>query len=137
MAEDTGSLVKEFLKQKVFAVVGASRDPKKYGHQIYLDLKKKGYTVYPVNPNAVEILGDRCYPDLTSLPKKPDVVDIVTPPKITEKVVRECKKLGLRRIWMQPGSESDSALTFCKENNMKVIHGLCVMAKSQHLKNNR
>ncbi|HDJ26423.1 MAG TPA: CoA-binding protein, partial [Candidatus Bathyarchaeota archaeon] len=67
----------------VFAVVGASRDPNKYGHRVFKDLLEAGYEVYPVNPKADEILGRKCYPDLRSLPKKPDVVVFVVPPKVT------------------------------------------------------
>ncbi|MCD6445834.1 CoA-binding protein [Candidatus Bathyarchaeota archaeon] len=123
-------LILEFLNKKnVFAVIGASRDPKKYGHQVYKDLRKAGYKVYPVNPNANEILGDKCYPSLESLPEKPDVVDIVVPPKITEQIVKTCKKLGIRKIWMQPGSESEAAIRFCEENGMDVVHGVCVMVE--------
>ncbi|RLF82648.1 CoA-binding protein [Thermococci archaeon] len=123
-------LILEFLNKKnVFAVVGASRDPKKYGHQVYKDLRKAGYRVYPVNPNADEILGDRCYPSIEDLPVKPDVVDIVVPPKITERVVKTCRKLGIRKIWMQPGSESEAAIKFCEENGMDVVHGVCVMVE--------
>ncbi|RJS80529.1 CoA-binding protein [Candidatus Bathyarchaeota archaeon] len=123
-------LILEFLNKKnVFAVIGASRDPKKYGHQVYKDLRKAGYKVYPVNPNADEILGDKCYPSLESLPEKPDVVDIVVPPKITEQIVKTCKKLGIRMIWMQPGSESEAAIRFCEENGMDVVHGVCVMVE--------
>ena len=123
-------LILEFLnKRNVFAVVGASRDPKKYGHQVYKDLRKAGYRVYPVNPNADEILGDRCYPSIEDLPVKPDVVDIVVPPKITERVVKTCRKLGIRKVWMQPGSESEAAIKFCEENGMDVVHGVCVMVE--------
>ena len=123
-------LILEFLNKKnVFAVIGASRDPKKYGHQVYKDLRKAGYKVYPVNPNADEILGDKCYPSLESLPEKPDVADIVVPPKITEQIVKTCKKLGIRKIWMQPGSESEAAIRFCEENGMDVVHGVCVMVE--------
>jgi len=121
-------LIREFLdKRNVFAVVGASRNPKKYGHQVYRDLKRAGYEVYPVNPNADEILGDKCYPDLESLPKKPDVVDLVVPPSITEKVVQTCKRLGIRKVWMQPGSESEWAINYCRENEIQVVYGVCVM----------
>ncbi|RLI40405.1 CoA-binding protein [Candidatus Bathyarchaeota archaeon] len=123
-------LILEFLNKKnVFAVVGASRDPKKYGYQVYKDLRKAGYRVYPVNPNADEILGDRCYPSIEDLPVKPDVVDIVVPPKITERVVKTCRKLGIRKVWMQPGSESEAAIKFCEENGMDVVHGVCVMVE--------
>ena len=100
-------LIKEFLdKKNIISIVGASRDPNKYGHQVYIDLKEAGYEVYPVNPNAKEIMGDKCYPDLRSLPVKPDVVNLVVPPKITEDIVKTCKELGITKVWMQPGSES-------------------------------
>jgi len=85
------------------------------------------YRVYPINPNSDEILGDKCYHSLKELPEKPDVVDIVVPPNITKEVVKECRKLGIKRVWMQPGSESEKAINFCKENNIKLIQGVCVM----------
>lgn len=120
--------IKAFLNKKnIFAVVGASRDPEKYGYQVYRDLKSAGYEVYPVNPNAQEILGDKCYPSLEKLPVKPDVVDIVVPAKVTEHAVETCKKLGITKVWMQPGSESQKAIKFCEENSIDVVHGICVM----------
>ncbi len=123
-------LIKKFLNKKnIFAVVGASRDPEKYGYQVYKDLKEAGYKVYPVNPNADEILGDRCYPDLGDLPTKPDVVDVVVPPKVTEEIVKTCKRLGITKVWMQPGSESETAVKFCDENGIDVVYGVCVMVE--------
>jgi len=123
-------LIRAFLnKQNIFAVVGASRDPKKYGYQVYRDLKNAGYEVYAVNPNAEEILGDKCYPSLEKLPIKPDVVDIVVPPKVTEQTVETCKKLGITKVWMQPGSESEKAIKFCEENGIDAVHGVCVMVE--------
>ena len=124
------NLIKDFLrKQHIFAVIGVSRNPAKYGHQVYKDLKEAGYVVYPVNPNIDEVLGDPCYHSLSELPEKPDVVDTVVPPKVTEKIVEECKELGIERVWMQPGSESKRAIRFCEENNIKVVHDVCVMIK--------
>ena len=123
-------LINKFLeKTNIFAVVGASRDPEKYGHQVYKDLKGAGYKVYPVNPNAKEILGDKCYPDLKNLPTKPDVVNIVVPPKVTEKTVKTCKMLGITKVWMQPGSESENTIKFCHENGIDVVYGTCVMVE--------
>ncbi|MCC6043026.1 MAG: CoA-binding protein [Candidatus Verstraetearchaeota archaeon] len=122
--------IRAFLdKRNVFAVVGASRDPRKYGHQVYRDLKSAGYKVYPVNPSAQEVLGDRCYPDLKELPEKPDVVVTVVPPQVTEQVVRACKELGIRRVWMQPGSESEVAVKYCKENGLEVVYNMCIMVE--------
>jgi predicted CoA-binding protein len=114
-------------KKNIFAVVGASRDSQKYGYQAYQDLKNASYEVYPVNPNADEILGDKCYPSLENLPVKPDVVDVVVSPKVTEQLVETCKKLGITKVWMQPGSESPTAIKFCEENGIQVVHGVCVM----------
>ena len=120
--------IKVFLNKKnVFAVVGASRDPQKYGYQVYKDLKNAEYEVYPVNPNAQEILGDKCYSSLEKLPVKPDVVDVVVPPKVTEDTVETCKRLGITKVWMQPGSESEKAIKFCEENSIDVVYGVCVM----------
>ncbi|NIO38519.1 CoA-binding protein [Candidatus Bathyarchaeota archaeon] len=123
-------LIASFLdKGNVFAVVGASRDPEKYGHQVYRDLRGAGYNVYPVNPHADEILGSKCYPHLEALPEKPDVVDLVVPPRVTEETVKTCKKLGIAKVWMQPGSESQKSIRFCRENEIDVVHGVCVMAQ--------
>jgi len=124
------ALIRELLdKGNVYAVVGASRNPEKYGHKVYRDLREAGYRVYPVNPNAEEILGDRCYPDLEELPEKPTVVVTVVPPRVTESVVKTCKRLGVRMVWMQPGSESDKAIEFCEKNGIKAVHSVCIMVK--------
>jgi predicted CoA-binding protein len=122
------ALINEFLdKNNVFAVVGVSKDTEKYGNKIYFDLKHAGYTVYPVNPSTDMISGNKCYPELRKIPELPDVVDVVVPPSITEKIVNECKNLGVDKVWMQPGSESEKAIRFCRESNIKVLHGVCVM----------
>ena len=127
-------LIKKVLdKKNIIAVVGASRNPEKYGHQVYKDLKTAGYEVYPVNPNTREILGDQAYPDLKALPLKPDIVNIVVPPEVTEKTVKTCKELGIEPVWMQPGSESEQALNFCKTNNIDVIHGVCIMIERKKI----
>ena len=56
-----------------------------------------------------------------------DVVDFVVPPEATEAILKQCLELGLNRIWLQPGSESEAALDFCREHNLKVVHSVCVM----------
>jgi len=120
-------LIKEFMAQKSFAIVGATDDTKKYGHQIFKNLKSRGYEVYPVNPRLKELEGTRCYPSLADIPAKVDVVDFVVPPEVTEAILKECKRLRLSRVWLQPGSESEAAIAFCHENNLNVVHGVCVM----------
>ena len=120
-------LVKEFMSQKRFAVVGATDNPQKYGNQVVKNLKSRGYEVYPINPRLKELEGLDCYPTLADIPVKVDVVDFVVPPEATEAILKQCKELGLSRIWLQPGSESETAITICYENNLKVVHSLCVM----------
>ena len=120
-------LIKEFMSQKRFAVVGATDNTQKYGNQIVKNLKNRGYEVYPVNPRLKELEGLSCYPRLTDIPVKVDVVDFVVPPEATEEILKQCKELGLSRIWLQPGSESETAIAFCRENNLKVVHSVCVM----------
>jgi predicted CoA-binding protein len=120
-------LIKEFVAQKRFAIVGATDDTKKYGHQIFKNLQSRGYEVYPVNPRLKKLEGTRCYPSLAAIPVKVDVVDFVVPPELTEAILKECKRLRLSRVWLQPGSESEAAIAFCHENNLKVVHSVCVM----------
>ena len=64
---------------------------------------------------------------IADIPVKADVVDFVVPPRATGEILKQCKELGLVRIWLQPGSESDTAITYCDENNLKVVHSVCVM----------
>jgi predicted CoA-binding protein len=120
------NLIKEFMAQKRFAIVGATNNTKKYGYEIFKNLRSRGYEVYPVNPKLKELEGVKCYPSLADIPVKVDVVDFVVPPSVTEATLKECKKLGLERIWLQPGSESKAAIAFCHKNNLKVVHDTCV-----------
>ena len=128
-------LIKDFLRQRSFAVVGSFRNETKYAYQILKTLKNKRYEVYPVNPRIKEVEGLKCYPSIKDVPVICDVANIVTPPKITEKIVRECKERRIKRVWLQPGAESQEAIKFCKENGIKVIYGLCVMLEGFNYKN--
>lgn len=129
--ENTEALIREFTGLRVWAVVGASTDPSKYGHKIFRDLRNAGYTVYGVNLGGGEIDGQPLHPDLTSLPEKPAVVDLVVPPHITEQIVRQCADLGLTRVWMQPGSESEAAIEFCRAHGIRVVHDACAMIQKR------
>ncbi len=119
--------IEEFLAQPVLAVVGVSRDSKKFGSKVYSDLRRKGYQTFAVNPN-VHVIGDSpCYPSLQALPKRVDGVVFVVPPGETEKMVQEVAEVGIRRVWMQQGSESQDAIRFCEENNISVVAGECIL----------
>ena len=118
--------MEDFLDRKnKIAVIGVSNNHEKWGYKVYRSLKNSGFKVYPVNPKHEKIDSDRCYPDLRSIPEKIDEVITVVPPKITENVVKRCKELGIGKVWMQPGSESEDAIRFCEENGINVIHDAC------------
>ncbi len=131
------TLVQDFLAQKKIAVVGVS-DKRDTGCNLsYRKFKENGYTVYAVNPRISSFEGDPCYPDLKSLPEKPDGVFILANPKVTEQIVQQCVDLGVKRVWMhcmmgtKPGlaqgmtSVSQSAVDLCKANGITVIPGSC------------
>ena len=118
----------------IIAVVGASDNPEKFGHDIYRDLKRKGYRVFPVNPNRKTIDGDPSYPNLQSLPETPDIVNLVVPPEVTLIVALECLKLGITHLWLQPGAESPEVLEFLQDNGLNYVAGACVMVKTRRAK---
>jgi predicted CoA-binding protein len=131
------TLVQDFLAQKKIAVVGVS-DKRETGCNLaYRTLKKRGYTVSAVNPHLTTFLGDPCYPDLKSIPEKPDAVFILANPNVTDQVVQQCVDLGVQRVWMhclmgtKPGigvgssSVSQQAVQVCRENGISVIPGAC------------
>jgi len=118
--------MEDFLDRKnKIAVIGVSNNHEKWGYKVYRSLKNSGFKVYPVNPKHEKIDSDRCYPDLRSIPEKIDEVITVVPPEVTENVVKICKELGIGKVWMQPGSESEDAIRFCEENGINVIHDAC------------
>ena len=120
-------LIEDFMAQKRFAIIGATNNTKKYGYEIFRNLTSRGYEVYPVNPKLKELEGVKCYSSLADIPVKVDVVDFVVPPEVTEVILKDCRRLGLDRAWLQPGSESEAAITYCHENKLKVVHDVCVM----------
>jgi predicted CoA-binding protein len=123
----TKAAVDDFLSQRTLAVVGVSRDGKKFGNTIYKELRLKGYTVFPVNPNSESIMGERCYPSLSALPATVGGAVIVVPPVQTEQVVRDAAAAGIRHVWMQRGAESELAIRFCEKNDINAVHGECIL----------
>lgn len=125
-----GDLVKDFFRQKSFAVAGSFKNEAKFAYKILIGLIKQGYEVFPVNPGTSNVEGRTCYKSISDVPFSIDVVSIVTPPPVTEGILRECLKKGIRRVWLQPGAENQAAIKFCHDNNIQVIHGICIMLES-------
>jgi uncharacterized protein len=121
----------EFLANKRIAVTGVSRNPKG-GHGsniVYQRLRQRGYEVVAVNPNADTVEGDRCYPDLHSIPGGVDAVVIGTRPELAEATMRECAELGITQVWMHrgpgAGSVSEAATEYGRQRGIRVIDGGC------------
>ena len=130
-------MVQDFLAQKRIAVVGVSDKRETGCNEAYKRFKESGHEVFAVNPRIASFQGDACYPDLKSIPEKPDAVFILTNPNVTEQIVQQCVDLGVKHVWMhcmmgtKPGlaqgmtSVSQSAVEMCKVNGIAVIPGSC------------
>lgn len=119
--------IRDFLALKRIAVVGVSRDPKQFANSVYRALKQRGYQLYPVNPNARELEGDRCYPSATHLPEPVDGALVMVSPAAAEAVVRDCHTAGIQRVWLGNGAVSPEAVRFCREQGISVVDGACPM----------
>jgi uncharacterized protein len=120
----------EFLATKRIAVTGVSRTPKGHGSNVvYQRLRDRGYQVFAITPNAEQVDGDRCYPDLKSVPGGVDAVVIATRPEIADDTMRECADLGVKHVWMHrgpgAGSVSKTATEYGRRHGITVIDGGC------------
>ena len=120
--------INQFLDCREFAVAGASTNREKYGNKVLRCYAQNGRTVYPINPRAAEIEGFKSYSSVSDLPSNMCGLSIITPPKITERIVEEAITFGIKHIWMQPGAESRLAIEICLKNNVNVIaDGSCLL----------
>ncbi len=113
-----------------YAVVGASRNRRKYGFKVFKNLLESGKEVIPINPKGGEILGQHVYPTLKAYQGEIDLAVFVVPPQVTEKVLKTVDSLGIDQVWLQPGSESERAIAFCQNNEIQVVHQACIMKQS-------
>ena len=131
------AMVQNFLAQKKVAIVGVSDKRETGCNMAYTKFKENGYQVFAVNPRIAAFNGAPCYPDLNSIPEKPDAVFILASPKVTDQIVQQCVDLGIKHVWMhcmmgtKPGlaagmtSVSQDAVEKCKANGIAVIPGSC------------
>ncbi len=110
--------------RKSFAVLGVSRDPAKYGHEVF-EVLCRDYVVYPINPKYDEVDGHRCYSSLNELPQMPEVVVTALAPRVTEQAVASCIARGVALIWMPPGCYTEDAVELCRSNGVAEIHDVC------------
>lgn len=126
--------VKSFLECKNIAVVGVSTKGKGFGVIAYKHLKQNGYNTFAVNINGGNFESEHLYKSIKDIQTAIDGIITVVPPKITELIVEEASQLGIKKIWMQQGSESQTAIKYCNDNGIAVVQGECIMMFSEPVK---
>ncbi|QDU69128.1 CoA-binding protein [Engelhardtia mirabilis] len=120
----------EFLSGEVFAVAGASNDRSKFGNRVLRHYLAHGKRAIPVHPTETEVEGLAVARTLANLPEPVWGLSIITPPRVTERLVEEAAAAGIERIWMQPGAESPAAIARARELGLEVIAGgPCVLVE--------
>jgi predicted CoA-binding protein len=114
------------------AVVGLSDKPERASHAVAKYLKEHGYTVIPVNPYKSEILGEKSYPDLASIPRQVDIVNIFRNIDAIPGIVDEAIKIKAKVIWMQLGLEHDESAQKAREAGLVAVQSKCI--KVEHAK---
>ena len=119
--------IEDFIAAEPIAMVGVSRNPKKFGFTAFRELKEKGMNIIPVNPHAEMIHGTKAYPDLKSLPDNVKGLLVMTQKSQTPGVIREAKEKGFKQIWIQQMSENDDALKELEGSDINCITGQCIL----------
>jgi len=112
--------------QKNIVLFGLTRRPGTISHQVRDLLVEKGYAVFPVNPHAEVIENIKCYSRLEQISEKPDAAVIITNPRVSGEIVRECAARGIRRLWFQYDTLDAPVEALCQENGMNYIYD-CVL----------
>ncbi len=129
------SIEEEILNSsQVVAVVGLSPKPDRPSYKVASYLKEQGYKIIPVNPKAERILGETCYPDLSSIPEPVDVVDIFRRSEEVASIVAEAIKIGAKAIWMQEGVINKEAAALAKAAGLPVVMDRCMFKEHQKLR---
>jgi predicted CoA-binding protein len=120
--------IERFLDSPAFGVVGASPRRHKYGNKVLRCYQQNGRRAIPVNPHEQEVEGAACVASVLDLAEDVRSISVITPPPVTERVVDEAIRKGIRNVWMQPGAESERAVAACKAAGINVIaDGSCVL----------
>jgi predicted CoA-binding protein len=121
----------DFVGGKRIAVVGVSRSGKKFGNLAYTELAGRGYEVFAVHPEAQEIAGAPCYPNLAALSGKVDGVLIILPAQKAIPVLREAAAAGVRNVWLQQGAESAEVMAAARDLGLNMVTGKCILMYAQ------
>ena len=121
--------IDNFLAQKRFALVGISRSPREFSMALFDELCRRGYDVVPVTPHMPQVKGRRCFARVQDIQPPVEGALLMTSPKVTDEVVRDCADAGVKRIWMYSaggkGAVSDGAVSYCLGKGMELVPGEC------------
>src|SRR5881409_2273330 len=122
-------LITDFLRGRRIAVAGVSRGTGGAANLVFRKLRNSGYEVFPINPNASQVEGVRCFPNLESVPGTLDGVVVATHPDVSVDMVRQAVQRKVRRVWLHRsfghGSVSDAAVKECASQGIQCIVGGC------------
>ncbi len=119
--------IDEFVSKKKLAIVGVSRNKKKFGNYICKELSKKGYQIFPVHPSLEKVDGVECYESFEKLPEDVDSLILNIPPYKAKEAVKEVAQQGIKRVWLQQGSSSDEVLKACTDNGIEYVDNECII----------
>lgn len=108
------------------AVVGLSPNQARPSFRVARGLQSRGYQIVPVRPLVGEVLGERAYPDLESLPQLPDIVDVFRAPEHVPAIVESCIKLGIKNLWLQDGVIDEAAALRAQQAGITVVMDRCM-----------
>ena len=130
MATASRQAIDDFLASKRIAIAGVARNPADFSRSLFRDLQSRGYDVVPVNPNAEEIEGLRCFKRVSDIQPPVEAALLFTTGPATDEVVKDCAVAGVKRIWMYRargrGAVTQNAVNFCLEHGITVVPGECV-----------
>lgn len=132
VSDDAG--LRRILKEnRIIAVVGMSAKPDRPSYRVADYLLKQGYAVIPVNPGLSEVLGQKCYPDLASVPVKIDIVDVFRKPGDVLPIAREAIRIGAKCLWLQLGVINDEAADLAAAAGLDVVVDRCTKIEHERL----
>lgn len=126
------SIEEDILRSsRIVAIVGLSANPDRPSYRVANYLKENGYTIIPVNPSEKMILDEACYPSLSSILGRVEIVDIFRKPEDVLPIVLEAIEIGANTIWMQEGVINEEAANKAKEAGLKVVMNKCMLKEHQ------
>jgi predicted CoA-binding protein len=118
---------------RTIAVVGLSAKRYRPSYGVAEYMQRAGYRIIPVNPHETEVLGEKCYPDVESVPEPIDIVDIFRRSEFVPEIVEAAIRKGAKAIWMQEGVIHEEAARRAKEAGLEVVMDRCILKDHRRL----